>query len=670
MTLDSRNKGWLLVTVGVCAGLGLIACDPLGSQPRPMVLVTPTGVAGAGGVFEIGGASGSFGIGDTGVAGGTVCSGMGGVGAMRPQGPGFPLNLPSTVVRATKAVPAISGGTLRVLADGKTAVVSDPERDQVSIVDLVTRTVRAQVALPAGSEPGRIVEDAAGQVHVVLRGGGGPAAIDPVAGKLTGQRVVCSAPRGIAYETGKDLLHVACAGGELVSLPAAGGAAVRTVMLERDLRDVVVGTGGKLLVSTFRKADVLVVGSDGAVGSRLAAAGGVRQTLGGPPRAVSPSVAWRMVPLGAGVGGVVMLHQRGVDDVVDPAAGGYGGLKGCMGIVESAVSVLTPDQATVASPGLGMVTLAVDLAVSPDGTQVAIASPGNSLAGGLPQVSVAQLASITDISAGGDCQFMNTIGASGPIADGLSAPPGQVVAVAFMLPNVGSAVVVAQTREPAALWIGDTGAVISLATDSRIDTGHSLFHANAGGGIACASCHPEGGEDGRVWNFACMGQRRTQSIRGGISGTEPFHWDGDEKDFTSLVADVFVGRMSGPPLAPEQTAALLGWIDTIPALPKTSGLAPDAVARGKTLFADAKVGCGACHVGAHLTNNASVDVGTGGLFQVPSLLGVSWRAPFMHTGCAGTLADRFGACGGDKHGVTGALSATENADLITYLQSL
>jgi mono/diheme cytochrome c family protein/DNA-binding beta-propeller fold protein YncE len=654
------NRGWVLVAVGVCAGLGLLGCNP----PDTRSGWPSSSPVGVGGSFADGGVSQ--------VPPGTVCNGPGSDGGRALGGPGFPVNLPATVVRATKPVPAISGGTLRVLADGKTAVVSDPERDQVSIVDLATRALRAQVALPAGSEPGRVVEDAAGRVHVALRSSGGLATIDPVMGTLTNQRAVCSAPRGIAYETATDLVHVACAGGELVSLPAAGGAATRTLTLERDLRDVVVGTGGKLLVSTFRKAQVLVVGSDGAAAGRLAPAGGMRQSLGGPPRTLSPSVAWRMVPLGDGSGGVVMMHQRGVDDVIDPAAGGYGGIKGCMGIVESAVSVLTPDQATMSSPGLGMVTLAVDLAVSPDGTQVAIASPGNSLSVGLPQVSVTALATITNSGAGGgDCQFMNPAMPPTLIAGGQNVAPGQVVAVAFMSPAVGPvAVVIAQTREPAALWMGDTGAVISLATDPRTDTGHALFHANAGGGIACASCHPEGGEDGRVWNFACMGQRRTQSIRGGISGTEPFHWDGDETDFSHLVDDVFVRRMAGPPLSAEQKGALQGWIDTIPALPRQSGLDPAAVARGQAVFTDATVACSTCHMGARLTNNTSVDVGTGGLFQVPSLLGVSWRAPLMHTGCASTLADRFGTCGGDKHGVTSTLTSAQNADLITYLQSL
>ena len=65
-------------------------------------------------------------------------------------------------------------------------------------------------------------------------------------------------------------------------------------------------------------------------------------------------------------------------------------------------------------------------------------------------------------------------------------------------------------------------------------------------------------------------------------------------------------------------------------------------------------------------------VGTGGPIKVPSLVGVGARAPYLHTGCAPTLRDRFtGSCdGGDSHGHTSQLSETELADLIAYLESL
>lgn len=66
-----------------------------------------------------------------------------------------------------------------------------------------------------------------------------------------------------------------------------------------------------------------------------------------------------------------------------------------------------------------------------------------------------------------------------------------------------------------------------------------------------------------------------------------------------------------------------------------------------------------------------VNVGTGGVFEVPSLLGVGARARFMHDGCAATLSNRFGSCGGgDAHGVTSQLAAAELADLVSFLETL
>jgi mono/diheme cytochrome c family protein len=613
------------------------------------------------------GGTGTAGIGIGGSSTGT-CIASGGVGGGRPGG-GVQPTIPTTITRATTPVPPLSGGTLLALADGKTVAASDPERDQVYLVDTTAGAVRTIVALQGGDEPGRLVQDAAGLLHVVLRRGGAIATIDPTlptlpaatAGTPIARQAVCTAPRGIAYQKDSDQIHVACAGGELVSLPAAGGAATRTLTLDRDLRDVVVGANGTLLVSTFRKAQVLVVDASGAMGVRMQPGSGIVPAVIGMPQMRTPSVAWRMVALDPSASSVVMLHQTGVTDLIDPVTGGYAGVKGCGGIVQPGVSVMDP---TKPSPGvvgsIGSLSLAVDIAVSPDHSMVAMAAAGNTSMQG-PSVVEQSLQTVTT-SPPPSCGSMSTGIAT-------TQPPGQVVAVAYS----PSGVLFAQTREPATLWRADTGATTTLASDSRADTGHYVFHVNAGGGLACASCHPEGGEDGRVWNFACAGARRTQSIRGGISQTAPFHWDGMEHDFSALMDDVFSGRMAGPRLDTNQKAALAGWIDTIPAMPTTAGLDAAAVERGKAIFTDAAVGCAACHAGTLLTNNVTIDVGTGQAFQIPSLRGVAWRAPYMHNGCAATLTDRLttASCGGgDKHGFTSTLTSAQIGDLTAYLQSL
>jgi len=56
---------------------------------------------------------------------------------------------------------------------------------------------------------------------------------------------------------------------------------------------------------------------------------------------------------------------------------------------------------------------------------------------------------------------------------------------------------------------------------------------------------------------------------------------------------------------------------------------------------------------------------------VPSLVGVGWRAPYIHDGCAKTLFERFiPDCGGAAHGDTHDLRQDQIADLVTFLETL
>ena len=66
-----------------------------------------------------------------------------------------------------------------------------------------------------------------------------------------------------------------------------------------------------------------------------------------------------------------------------------------------------------------------------------------------------------------------------------------------------------------------------------------------------------------------------------------------------------------------------------------------------------------------------MDVGTGGSFQVPSLLGLAWRAPYLHDGRAPTLRARFDASGGgDMHGHTSQLTSAQLDDLVAFMETL
>src|SRR5262249_34905830 len=148
------------------------------------------------------------------------------------------------------------------------AVAADPDRDRVSIVMVADRRLVYTIALNPGDEPGRVVEDAWGMIHVALRRGGAVVTIDPEAGTVLRRTDVCGPPRGLAYEPTTKLVHVACAGGELVSLKAEGGDEVRRINLGLDLRDVVVTPAG-LAVTRFKSASVISLDPDGNVTSEI-----------------------------------------------------------------------------------------------------------------------------------------------------------------------------------------------------------------------------------------------------------------------------------------------------------------------------------------------------------------------------------------------------------------
>lgn len=587
-----------------------------------------------------------------------------------------------------KPPPPITGGTLIVTRDGRRAVAADPDLDRVAIAGIstdipgcdacdVTPKLLAKVDLEQGEEPGRIAEDREGRVHVVLRRGGAVATIDVANGELLARRPVCGAPRGIAYDEASNLVHVACASGELVSLPPHGGDVQRRIDIDVDLRDVVVVPGG-LVVSRFKSAELIRLDTAGNIVARIAPTRierGPQDLTNLQNDPMEPAVAWRTV--GTSTGGIFMLHQYGLARPIK--IGGMGSPapptpylaqagSQCSGIVAQTVSTLTPDGAFDMGMPMPVRALSVDVAVSTDGAWLVVAHPGST--------DVDDKVTIYDVSA------LPSHGRT-PVrcADNAGRVlTGQAVAVALYPDRIPTAStqypwLVVQQRNPSALSFynafGSARSYLKIGDDRSPVPGHDLFHLDSGGGIACAQCHAEAAEDGRVWAFEPEGRRRTQALNVGLEGTEPFHWGGNLADLKELVDEVFVRRMGGH-LPPNGIADLKKWLGSLsPPKPIVDPDAPEA-ARGRSVFELA--GCPECHAGPAVAKTANVDVGveSPGEFQVPALRGVGYRAPFLHNGCAKTLRDRFDpACGGgDKHGKTSQLSPAELDDLIAYLRSL
>jgi cytochrome c553 len=629
--------------------------------------------------------------------------------------------LPSVLLQgrvdSNVAPPPISGGTMLATRDGALLVAADPDRDQLYFLDAKGQKLSHVRALMPGDEPGRVVEDAAGRIHVALRGGHALLTLTRDPDSPITRREICDVPRGLAYDPNGDVLHVACAEGELVTIGAAPDARIQRVLpVERDVRDVIV-RGDQLLVSRFHSAELLTLAADGGTAERVSAptlsrmstevvsdgadSGGCFPLTAKEVRIDdTPSVAYRTIDVPGK--GVVMLHQRSQTGTeIQTSPGGYSNGSCGAGIVQTAITTGLDGDA-VSTVDLTGAVVAVDVASDPEGSLLAVVAPGN-WGTGSPQLHIIPLGQLPVMprSSAGMTPSSKDAPATPAMLPGMippgfpgmlptsavptsspsdpaecfssqAMPPleGQATAVAF----VSAYVLAVQQREPAVISFVDLRtseirASVSLDQTSRFSTGQAMFYARTDAGLACASCHAEGGDDGHVWTFKGIGARRTQSLRGGILGTEPFHWNGDMHDFDQLVHEVFVGRMAGFAPSPAQSDALSHWIDQLPAL--HAQVSDQSAMRGEELFESAAVGCSGCHAGAHLTDNSNRDVGTGAALQVPSLRGVSFRAPLMHDGCAATLADRFGPCGGgDQHGHTSQLSDGQRSDLIAYLETL
>ena len=196
--------------------------------------------------------------------------------------------------------------------------------------------------------------------------------------------------------------------------------------------------------------------------------------------------------------------------------------------------------------------------------------------------------------------------------------------------------------------------------------------------MSCASCHADGGEDGRVWDFTQFGEglRNTIALNGtGGMAHGLLHWTGnfDEiQDFegqirtfaggTGLMADAefFTGTRAEPLGDPK--AGVSADLDALAAylasLTRTTANATAnaddsfsaAGVRGRDLFASQ--GCASCHSGGARTDSRSGnrhDIGTltsasgmrlsGTLdgMDTPTLYGLANSAPYLHDGSASSV---------------------------------
>ena len=232
------------------------------------------------------------------------------------------------------------------------------------------------------------------------------------------------------------------------------------------------------------------------------------------------------------------------------------------------------------------------------------------------------------------------------------------------------------------------------------------------GYVSCASCHIDGTEDGRTWDFTDRGEgfRNTISLIG-RAGTAHgrVHWSAnfDEiQDFENDIRFHFKGQgfMNDQDFNEGTTAltigdpktgkssdldALTAYIESLnsfspsPYRNNDGSLTADGVA-GKSLFEDLQ--CYTCHSGNSFTDSNSGklhDVGTittttGNRLDkqllgidVPTLKDAWTTAPYLHNGIAKTIEEVLTIYNNnDAHGSTSSLSAAQIKQLEAYIKQI
>jgi len=216
--------------------------------------------------------------------------------------------------------------------------------------------------------------------------------------------------------------------------------------------------------------------------------------------------------------------------------------------------------------------------------------------------------------------------------------------------------------------------LVSSNLDATQHLGLVMFHTASNdvsqmAALSCGNCHLDGRSDGESW-LIHEERLQTPMLAGRMVGTAPFKWDGGAKDLpTSLRATIT--RLGGTGLSKKHIAALTAYLEALPAV-RTPTRDKVAVARGKTLFESAELGCTSCHDGAAYTDRERHRFG-GKAIDTPSLVGLAASAPYFHDGSAPTL-DTLLRDHGTVHGMagdaTGKLSDAQIADLKAYLETL
>jgi YVTN family beta-propeller protein len=576
-----------------------------------------------------------------------------------------------TRARLAEIVVGSAPRTLAVAANGMVWVANKGSAT-LSVIDPGTLAVNRTIALPRASKPYGVAASANGFVLVVLEGSGQLLKFDGASYAQTGSLAIGANPRHVAISGDGATAYVS----RFVSLPAPGEATATPGNGSGELLTVSTATLGLVRTVTLATSSQPDFENQGR---------GLPNYLGAAAISPDGTAAWvpskqDNIQRGAGRDGLPLNFQNTVRAISSRVVLGSGS--------EDLAARIDHDNASLASAA----------AFDPKGLYLFVALETSR------EVAV--------VDAHGKRELFRFGTGLAPQGLAVSADGQTLYVHNFMDRSVGQ-------HDLRPLAAGQLAAPLqatlaSVAVEKLAPTvlrGKQRFYDAADPRLArdrymsCASCHNDGGHDGRVWDLTGFGEglRNTVNLRGrGGMGQGFLHWSNnfDEvQDFegqirflaggTGLMADAdFAAGTRSQPLGDPKTglssdldalAAYLGSLNSFepsPHRPDAAALSTAASA-GRTLFTS--MNCASCHAGTAFSGsgvNTLVNVGTvkpasgqrlgaalSGI-DVPTLRDVWATAPYLHDGSAATLEAAVRA----HSGVT--ITDANLANLVAYLREI
>ena len=624
-------------------------------------------------------------------------------------------------LQAVAAVPSArqpASSTAMIYRSGNRLWTVNPDNDSVSVIDTASRTRLAEISV--GTSPRSLAAAPDGQVWVVNKTSSSLTVVNPA--NLAVERQInlprAAQPHGIVFAPDGSNAYITLeATGELLKLDPASGAIRARLALGQHVRHLAISAdAARVLVARFITpplpgestlqvntagggAEVLVVNTASMTLEntiRLAHSdlpdnsvqgSGLPNYLGAPVISPDGTTAWvpskqDNIARGVARNGQALDFQNTVRaitsriNLLNQQESLAGRVDHDNASVASAaayhtsgaylfVALETSREVAVINAFSGAQVLRIPVGLAPQG--LALSDDGNTL---FVQNFMGRSVSVIDLS---------------PLTEGGLTQATPVATVA----SVGSEKLSAAELRGKQLFYD--------AADDRLARDNYM---------SCASCHNDGGSDGRVWDFSGRGEglRNTIALNGRAALGHGFlHWSAnfDElQDFegqirslaggTGLMADgdFFAGTRSQP--LGDAKAGVSADLDALAAYVQSlnrfaqspyrnaNGTLTNDAQAGRQIFINA--GCASCHSGSGFTGsadgNAVVDAGTvkstsgqrlGAALtgiDIPTLRDVWQTAPYLHDGSAPTLQAAVSAHAG------GFLSADELDRLAAYLQQI